>query len=297
MNDLPVKIAVHDGVFHADDVFAVALLKIIYKNIEIIRSRDDSILATAELRLDVGGKYNPETGDFDHHLVNGAGERKNGIPYASCGLVWKHFGSQIAQTKAQFEYIDKRLIQSIDAIDCGYSIGEEDLLISHYTVSDTIDSFNPVWYKVSEEVHDIAFSEAVSFAERLILLELDRAIGFDKARDIITQAVEQATNPHLLILDRYCPWQIIINEYPDILYVVFPSTTGDWRVRAVPKQMGGFSSRKQLPLQWAGLKKEELAAQTGVSDALFCHPARFIAGAKSRKGALALADIALMNNG
>ena len=130
---------------------------------------------------------------------------------------------------------------------------------------------------------------------KLILLELDRAIGFDKARSIITEAVENATNPHLLVLDRYCPWQIIINEYPDILYVVFPSTTGDWRVRAVPRQMGGFACRKQLPEAWAGAKKEHLAAITGVSDALFCHPARFIAGAVSKDGALVLAHKALDN--
>ncbi len=290
----PLRIAVHDGVFHADDVFAVAILKIIHKDIEIIRSRDEAVLAQAQMRLDVGGKYAPESGDFDHHLVDGAGERKNGIPYASCGLIWKHFGSQIAKTKNQFEYIDKRLIQSIDAIDCGYSVGEEDLIIQHYSVSDAIDVFNPVWFKI-EEGHDRAFSEAVDFAVKLILLELDRAIGFDKARSIITEAVENATNPHLLVLDRYCPWQIIINEYPDILYVVFPSTTGDWRVRAVPRQMGGFACRKQLPEAWAGAKKEHLAAITGVSDALFCHPARFIAGAVSKDGALVLAHKALDN--
>jgi len=292
MQNNKLRIAVHDGVFHADDVFAVAILKIINTEIEIIRSRDDDVLATADMRLDVGGKYNPASGDYDHHLVEGAGERKNGIPYASCGLIWKHFGMQIAKTKAQFDYLDKRLIQSIDAIDCGYSIGDEDLVISHYSISDTIDVFNPVWFKI-EEGHDKAFSEAVAFAERLILLELDRAIGFDKARAIITEAVESSTNPHLLVLDLYCPWQIIINEYPDILYVVFPSTTGDWRVRAVPRQMGGFASRKQLPAKWAGAKKDELAAITGVSDALFCHPARFIAGAKSKEGALMLAEKAL----
>ena len=101
MKNKKLCIAVHDGVFHADDVFAVAILKIINEDIEIIRTRDDEVLATADMRLDVGGRYNPETGDYDHHLVQGAGERKNGIPYASCGLIWKHFGMQIAKTRAR----------------------------------------------------------------------------------------------------------------------------------------------------------------------------------------------------
>lgn len=292
MQHKPITIAVHDGVFHADDVFATAILKLVFNDVTIIRTRDEEVLSGADMRVDVGGKFYPESGDFDHHLVNGAGERSNGIPYASCGLIWKQFGRSIASTKTQFEYIDKKLIQSIDAVDNGFSVGEEDLIIPHYTISDAIDVFNPVWFKLYEG-HDNAFMEAVDFAVKLLKLELDRAAGFDKARTVISEAVRNSVNPHLLILDIYCPWQSIINDYPDILYVVFPSTTGDWRVRAVPKHMGGFESRKQLPKKWAGAKSEDLSGITGVNDALFCHPARFIAGARSKEGALKLADLAL----
>jgi uncharacterized UPF0160 family protein len=43
--------------------------------------------------LDVGDIYNPDQFRFDHHQAGGAGKRENDISYASCGLIWKHFGN------------------------------------------------------------------------------------------------------------------------------------------------------------------------------------------------------------
>ena len=89
-----MKVATHDGKFHADDVFATALLKHLYPDVEIIRSRDPKILATADLRYDVGGKYYANTYDFDHHQAGFNTARPNGILYSSFGLLWHHLGSK-----------------------------------------------------------------------------------------------------------------------------------------------------------------------------------------------------------
>lgn len=66
-----VSIGTHDGIFHTDEVLAVALIqyacKALGKKFEVVRSRDFSTLSNCSLRVDVGGKYSPETGDFDHH--------------------------------------------------------------------------------------------------------------------------------------------------------------------------------------------------------------------------------------
>ena len=75
------KIGTHNGVFHADDVFACATLSLIFPDSEIVRSRDPKILASCDFRVDVGGKYDPSTNDFDHH--QGKILRDNGIPYAA----------------------------------------------------------------------------------------------------------------------------------------------------------------------------------------------------------------------
>jgi uncharacterized UPF0160 family protein len=72
------------------------------------------------------------------------------------------------------------------------------------------------------------------------------------------------------------------------LYVVRPAGNG-WTVSAVPPERGSFGQRQPLPEAWAGLRDGELAQVTGVADASFCHPARFVCGAQSREGAVALA--------
>ena len=67
VKDKIVKIATHNGRFHSDEVFAIAILKKFYSNIEIIRTRDKKLLSQADIRVDVGGRYDSKTGDFDHH--------------------------------------------------------------------------------------------------------------------------------------------------------------------------------------------------------------------------------------
>lgn len=57
--------------------------------------------------------------------------------------------------------------------------------------------------------------------------------------------------------------------------------------------LGSFEMRLALPESWAGARDKELQEVTGVSDAVFCHTRRFIAGAGSLKGAKQLADLAL----
>ena len=64
-------------------------------------------------------------------------------------------------------------------------------------------------------------------------------------------------------------------------------------VDAMPPEPGSFAQRLPLPKAWAGLQGEELAAQTGVADAVFVHLRRFVAAARTREGALAMARAAL----
>ena len=65
LNKTGLKVAVHNGVMHADDVFSVAAIAIVNPYVNIIRTRDKALLDICDLRVDVGNKYDPETGDFD----------------------------------------------------------------------------------------------------------------------------------------------------------------------------------------------------------------------------------------
>ena len=79
---------------------------------------------------------------------------------------------------------------------------------------------------------------------------------------------------------------------PEALFVIYPKRAG-WGLEAVPRELGSFDNRRDLPADWAGLDGPALAELTGVSDAVFCHAKRFLAVARSRAGIDALAEAAL----
>ena len=83
-------------------------------------------------------------------------------------------------------------------------------------------------------------------------------------------------------------------EAADALFVIYPKRQG-FGLEAVPRELGSFENRRDLPATWGGLEGPDLVAATGVEEALFCHPKRFLAVARSRAGIKQLAELALAN--
>jgi uncharacterized UPF0160 family protein len=109
----------------------------------------------------------------------------------------------------------------------------------------------------------------------------------------VRDAIARAEDPRLIELDRGLPWhRELVPTAPEALYVVYPREQ-DWGLQAVPRALGEFANRKDLPERWAGRSDGELAEVTGVPDARFCHIGRFMAVAGSRDGVMALARQAL----
>ena len=107
-------------------------------------------------------------------------------------------------------------------------------------------------------------------------------------------AVARAADPRLIELDRKAPWhETVVTTAPEALYVIYPKSDG-WGMQAVPKTLGDPSrTARTCPSAGAGHSDAELAAITGVPDAMFAHTKRFYASARSREGILALARQAL----
>jgi uncharacterized UPF0160 family protein len=94
-------------------------------------------------------------------------------------------------------------------------------------------------------------------------------------------------------LDRNMPWrEAVLAGAPEALYVIYPKSDG-WGLQAVPTAPGSFENRRSLPAEWGGLQRDELAAATGVGDAVFAHVAGFYASAGSREGITELARLAM----
>jgi uncharacterized UPF0160 family protein len=291
----PIRVGTHSGSFHADEVFALATLRMALGPIEIVRTRTAEKLETCAMRVDVGRRYDPATGDFDHHQGD-VGERENGIRYASFGLVWKHYGEGLAGSAEVAASVDGRVVTPIDAGDNGQELYDPLVDgVQPYAVSGVIASMNPPWdAQDGAAAERAAFDEAVDLAEGIIRRELEASQGRARAADLVRTALARATNPAILELDRGMPWRgVVRDEGPEVLFVVSPRSRGDWSLQAVPAGDHGFANRRSLPESWAGLEGEALQQVTGVDDAVFCHVARFMAVAGSRDGVLELARQAL----
>ncbi len=291
-----MKVATHDGSFHADDVFAIAVLRLRTPDLEIVRTRDTDVIAACDARVDVGLHSDPATGDFDHHQKGGAGARENGIPYASFGLVWRAYGAEVCDGNAQVAAeVDGYLVQGIDALDCGVTLTQSLIGdVRPMTISDLIGAMNPAWdEELSPAEQDVRFADAVTRAEGVIERAISTAAARARAHELVRQAMERADDPRLIELDRKMPWhEPVVKGAPEALYVIYPKSDG-WGLQAVPVELGAFGNRRDLPEAWAGLNGADLAAVTGVADAIFCHGKRFMAAAESREGVLELARLAL----
>jgi uncharacterized UPF0160 family protein len=288
-------IVAHNGKFHADDVFAVATLKTVLKGqLKIVRTRNQKLIGKADWVVDVGGVYNSRNNRFDHHQPKGAGKRKNGVPYASFGLVWKKYGKKICGSVEVADYLDRRLVQFIDAEDNGFRLFKSIKDFLPYTISNIVSVFNPGWSdKKSAGKH---FKETVKIAEQIISKEILRAKAAQKDKKSVLNAYQKASDKRIILLSKSYRWQEFLVPLAKPRFVVYPEDNF-WRVMAVKKSLLGFAVRKPFPKRWSGRRGESLADLSGVEDALFCHKNLFLAVAKSRKGAIQLAEIALGKKG
>ncbi len=292
------KVITHSGNFHPDEIMGCAILSLLFKeNIEIIRTRDQDMMVkkdTNDIVLDVGYQYNPTEFRFDHHQPDFKEKRDNGIGYASCGLIWKHFGDQLTNSSEISERIDKKLIQTIDAGDVGIElaqpIGDHSL---PYDINHVLTSFRPTWKEISR-THDEGFFEAVELAKKILTREIALSSAYVEGKQKVLEAYECAEDKRIIVIDGGYSWGSIIEEKNEPLYVVLhsePQTT--WAVKCVNVKDKEFESRKLLPEAWAGKTGKEFEMASGVLGANFCHTARFIAVSNSKEGALALAKLAV----
>jgi uncharacterized UPF0160 family protein len=298
------KLITHNGSFHTDDIFAAATLSLVLEKkgeaFEIIRTRDPEIINSGDYVFDVGGVYDEEKNRFDHHQVGGAGRRVFGegddrveIEYAACGLVWKKFGIELTQSIEAVGFLDKRLFAPIDANDNGFDLVERKYKVFPYSIQDFFRVMRPTWNEKDLEV-DKMFLESVKIAKEILVREIINAKDIILSNQSILSVYKNSLNKDILIFDDDYPSSEILNDLPEVLFVVYPrETSNTWGVKAIRENSQTFKNRKDLPVSWAGLRDEELQRVTGVSDAVFCHRGLFLAVSNSKEGAIKLAQIAV----
>ena len=224
MKKLNTVIATHDGSFHADDTMAIAILARVFNDLNlsrVIRTRRPELLAEADLRVDVGGRYDPLTEDFDHHQVDDVSRlcRAGGkaefaitdsdtgepqrfaiplscsrIPYAACGLVWRTYGGPLLAARQLGESYQ------LDGLNHG---GPARLAALHRAIDDrliaAIDAADCGLARPESNIPTFSLSYAVSLMNRNPMIETDNT----SQREAFERAVRLCGD----VLDR-----VIISE-------------------------------------------------------------------------------------
>lgn len=224
------KVYVHSGIFHADDVTVVAIMRLLgVKNYERVsvapEDREDIIIA------DIG------FGEFDHHQTD-AKKYPDGGKYAACGLIWKEFGHLLISDKDLCNAFRDKILRPIEKADNGEG---------SCSFSSVISSFLPLWNDEKQD-YETGFSLAVDFMFHFLERELRMSYSIAQANKIIKRKINSQKN--ILVLDKFMPWQhSLINTHID--FIVFPSPRGGYQLQAVPINIHQFTPvKKQLPVRW-----------------------------------------------
>lgn len=330
-------IVTHSANFHPDDVCAVGLLAYMLelegfslsakdpaKKIKVIRTlRPQDYEDVADFIVDIGGKYSAKKGWFDHHQREGSGQRENGVKYASFGLVWKEFGKKLTGSAYAADWVDRHMVQGIDAMDNGMYLYKpvfddiSPLLFDDYisTVCDTVKG-------EENKLHDAARVKPVATltakasdkeqkkANGALMREFDRQfmrmvpIAKDALRVFIIKskqkekimkdaraAYAKAVDKRVIVSNKYIPTrfdEFKAPEYVEPLIFVYPDLRGGWSAKTVLISGQSYETRILFPESWRGMRDDGMAAASGVPDAIFCHNSGFLAVAKSREGVLEL---------
>jgi uncharacterized UPF0160 family protein len=324
MTDTITNIATHSGTFHADDVFGVGILMGVFPSHTLVRTRDKALIEAADFVVDVGGVWDAATGRFDHHQRGFTGARPArqvdgntvpGVGYASAGLVWAAHGTGYVQAWATsnghslddkavqdvVRTIDHSLVQYLDIVDTG----QGDVSPGIFGLSSLIAQLNTHWLEeqgldlaAKARLLELRFREAIAITRKFLDHAISKKVAQLRAMDIVRRAPRLLGGQVLNLTEGGMPWtRVVVDEMPEVLFVIYPDSDGNqYQIKTVPLDVGSFDTRKDLPLSWAGLRDQELAAVTGVPDAVFCHLNLFIGGARSFEGAVRMAELALAEN-
>ena len=234
------KIVTHEGIFHTDEVFGEAILKDLFPEsmelkaggktdfVEYIRTRDKNVIDKAKqssttMVIDTGGEDDFEKFNLDHHQLEGAGSRENGVNYATAGLVWKHFG------KEWIKYVD---VYSRHSTEDKGVIGDKDWM-KHIDqdakdMSLTEEEIGLVWKLIDEQyiqyidandtgqMEDITCTlsdgtemngKTFSLAEVVRLYNIDTKDGkthqdrFDSAVEVMRNAIHAAVHKYMDLVE------------------------------------------------------------------------------------------------
>ncbi|TCU20316.1 MYG1 family protein [Rhizobium sullae] len=300
---IPGFLVTHSGGFHADELMSSVILTRLFPQARLIRSRAPEWITPGVDRIiyDVGGAYDAAAQIFDHHQ-RGAPVREDGRPYSSFGLIWKHYGRDYLNAsglpEAHIETIhasfDASFVLPVDLVDNGAFSPSVAGPLAGLTLPALLETLKPVFDETDPEAEDRGFHSALAIARSFVEARIAQSAAKLRAEALVHRAIEDTGQGRILELPMGMPFRPAIMKAgaDHLLFVVHPREK-DWCLTGIRREDEGFELRANLPAAWAGLTNGDLEAACGVDGASFCHNGRFIAAAKTRDAALAMAELAV----
>lgn len=245
------KVVTHNGVFHADEVVAVALLHAFGQIVKVSRLQHQTNLEEVkfDMAIDIGRKFDGER-HFDHHQYTGG--------KASAGLILDFLG-----VAADYPEIAE-LVALVDANDVGEKKAgkwEFPAMVAAYNAAN-----------IYGEEQNAAFEKAVAFA-------VDQISALKRAQDELAHAEKIIANSvmvedmDILELQEFVlNWNVFVNgtTRPEVGSVMwYDATQNCWKAQVTPVAAGSFDFHGRKFLQAEGMN--------------FVHAAGFFAVADSRE--------------
>ena len=263
-----IQVVTHSGIFHADEVFACALLRIAYgqDNVSIIRTRDNNVLSTAVSDfntwvIDVGGEYSPEYLNFDHHMrdfnvLNSFGNKLSSFGMVVQALLHRNFFTEVEDSLLEFS-------NKVDMLDNGVQKAEDLSFISVFNSYHESEHFS--FYTVLQTAVGYLRSLINKWKEeRIIDLRLNDSLG-------------NMTEDGIIYNTDYIPVDERANAIPEAKLVVYKSKAGVFNIQSVNVgETKDFSVRCPAPSKWLGLRDDELVRASGGLPLTFCHVGGFL---------------------
>ena len=261
-----LKIITHDGTFHADELFSIALLlkfdKTEQQEIQIVRTRDVEFLSLYHdfsdvFIIDIGNDYNPELRNFDHHQDDEQFKSK-----ASIRLVFEYLMYQGKIEHDTGNHLWENLLLLINRWDLG--LEQEFVNYYHRPLPSLIASYNRSGSDIKTEHQQ--FLKALNFAGECIENELSSFQLLNSARRGLLRS--RNINSFTLLFDDENPkYQVLLKQRRGIRFFIFPHKD-NWAVSAVDA------------------RKNPLPKVVDDSELVFRHKDHFLAVFKTKEAAI-----------
>ena len=286
------SVAIHSGVFHADDVCCVALLRILFPDIKVVREQKiPDVSERVGFVLDVGmtDEITDKSVSLDHHQAHG-NDRDPETGVRPCA-----FSKLSSLLFSEYPEFLKRWNRDLAYPVATLDNGQTDAGVNATPVG-FVRFLNPTWEEGMGSA-DARFVEGVSLVIPVMRRIMSVISSEISAEELVAEGIRRSDpESGIVIFDRYLPWQAgVVKDNagkPKWRLAVFPSARGGWMIQTVPVREGAHESWVKLPREWDGANPADLEKMAGVPGAIFSKYGAF-ASWKDRDGAVAAAKAAL----